>query len=320
MRKRVTLAYNSAQLLPAHLDSLLRQSRSLEEIIVVNNGSCDGTLDVLSARYPQVTVLNLPSNLGAGGGYAEGLEYAALRKKHDWVWLLDHDSIPRDDGLATLLHGLTLVEGPTESIGILAPSPVHLETQTPYPSLLWRRGWVRSSSDVQKPVCLVDAVISSGSLVRREVVEQTGVPRADFFIDFVDFEYCLRAGRHGYKIVQVRDSLLDHAMGDTLTVRVAGFVKIWTQHAPWREYYISRNETFIVWNHYPDWRSKMSTLLKLVRHAAAIVAFGTEKRACLKMMMIGFMDGKAGRLGIRFLANGATESGEVHGALLANKV
>src|SRR6267143_6112826 len=107
----VTLAYNSELLLPKQLDALLRQSKPLDEIIVVNNASTDGTLDVLSAKYPQITVLDLPVNTGAGGGFAAGLAYAAMEKKHDWVWLLDHDSFPSDDGLEALLKGLELIEG-----------------------------------------------------------------------------------------------------------------------------------------------------------------------------------------------------------------
>src|SRR5207248_3904175 len=142
----VTLAHNSEQLLPRQLDALLRQSRPLEEIIVVNNGSIDGTRDLLSTRYPQVTVLDLQANVGAGAGYAAGLAYAATKKKHDWVWLLDHDSIPMAQGVEKLLQELAEIDD-SASVGILASRPIHSETQLSYPGMLWRRGWVRPSSD-----------------------------------------------------------------------------------------------------------------------------------------------------------------------------
>ena len=54
-------------------------------------------------------------------------------------------------------------------------------------------------------------VISSGSLIRREGVEVAGLPRRDFFIDFVDYEQCLRLRRHGFQIAVVNDSTLEHA-------------------------------------------------------------------------------------------------------------
>jgi rhamnosyltransferase len=304
----VTLAYNSEHILPRQLDALLEQSRSLDEIIVLNNGSTDGTRSLLSARYPQVTVLDLPANVGVGGGYAAGLAYAVLEKKHDWVWLLDHDSVPSNDGLETLLAGLAEIEGPIEDVGMLAPVPSHSETQLSYPGMLWRKGWVRTPSEwSERPVCFVDAVISSGSLVRAEVVKSVGLPRADFFIDFVDFEYCLRLRRAGYRIVMVRGSLLEHAIGNPRTINVFGYSKAWGGHAPWREYYMSRNETFTIWNYFPDWKSKSSVLRRLLRHSVAILAFGEQKRSCLRMMFWGFLDGRAGRLGIRFVSDNFKE-------------
>src|SRR5260370_39612427 len=137
---RVTLAYSAAQRLPRQLDALLRKSRPLDEIIVVNKGYTDGTREVLCASFPQVTVLNLAANAGAGGGYAAGLAYASTKRKHDWVWLLDHDSVPTDNGLEMLLRGLAGLGGSKESIAILASLPIHSGTQLSYPGMLWREG------------------------------------------------------------------------------------------------------------------------------------------------------------------------------------
>lgn len=63
----VTVAHNAARVLPRQMEALLRQTRSLQEIIVVDNASTDGTSELLAERYPQVTVLRIPENLGAGG-------------------------------------------------------------------------------------------------------------------------------------------------------------------------------------------------------------------------------------------------------------
>jgi GT2 family glycosyltransferase len=298
----VTLAYNSAKVLSRQIDSLLRQSRPLDEIIVVNNGSTDGTSELLAAKYSQVTVLDLPSNLGAGGGYAAGLEYAATKRKHDWVWLLDDDSVPMENGLEILLEASAMTQGSSQNVGVMASVPSHSATQLSYPGMIWQNGWKRPAAEFSnRPVCFVDAVISSGSLVRREVVERVGLPRADFFIDFVDFEYCLRIRRFGYRIGIVRDSILEHEVGRVRTIRMLGYSKVWADHAPWREYYLSRNYTSTIWEYFPDVRSKLFVLGWLLRHASAISLFGKKKGACLRMMLMGFLDGRAGRLGIRFL-------------------
>lgn len=305
----VTVATNAGHNLPRQMDALLRQSPPLKEIIVVDNASTDDTQKVLSSRYPQVTVLSLSSNLGVGGGFSAGIAYAAFEKKHDWVWLLDDDSVPKDDAIGTLLRGLESGGGPSEDVGILAPLPIHPASGQLYPGLLWRSGWVQPSPELlRQPICFVDAVISSGSLVQRAAVEKVGLPRQDFFMDFVDFEYCLRMRRHGFKVALVCGSVLDHSIGDPRAVTFLGFPRTWNDHAPWREYYFVRNQTFTIWNYYPDWRSKLYVLRKVLRHAAGIFFFGKCKARCFKMMLLGFQDGRAGRLGIRFLGNTSQET------------
>jgi rhamnosyltransferase len=293
----VTVAYNGKEFLARHLDALLQQTHALQEIIVVNNASTDSTVQLLSERYPQVTVIDLAANAGVGGGYAAGLDYALNGKKHDWVWLFDQDSVPRQDGLQRLLEGLRSLEDDASQTAVLAPVCVHGNTQRRYPGLRWRNGWQKCKATSQ--VEFVDAVISSGSLVRAEHVRKVGLPRADFFIDYVDFEHCLRLRKHGYKIAVVRESLLEHAVGNPRVIRLASLSYIWSDHAPWREYYKTRNEIFTIWTYDSSWAAKCSTCLRLAKHAAGILLFGKNKFACWKMMYLGFLDGRAGKLGIR---------------------
>lgn len=296
----VTVAYNGEALLSRHLDALLGQSRPIDEIIVVNNASTDGTLRLLTERYPQVTVLDLPLNTGVGGGYASGLSLAMDKGKHDWVWLFDQDSVPSQDGLERLVKGLDRLGDRGQNVAVLAPVCVHRGTGVSYPGLLWRNGWRKAP---EKPsvdrISFVDAVISSGTLVRSEAVKTAGLPRADFFIDYVDFEHCLRLRRHGYEIAVVEESLLYHEMGEPRQIRFAGFSVAWADHVPWREYYLTRNEIFTVQAYCPTWAARFSVAHRLLRHGMSILLFGREKAACLKMIYLGVLDGRAGRLGIR---------------------
>jgi GT2 family glycosyltransferase len=298
----VTVATNAAQLLPRQLDALKRQSRKLDEIIVVDNASTDDTVDMLASQYPEVKVLSLPENGGVGGGYAAGLTYAAITKKYSWAWLLDDDSVPPPDGLQKLLEGLQHLDESRDPTAILAPLCLDSKTSMSYPGLSWQGGrLVPTPGDPSQPLTFVDSVISSGSLVRREAVEAVGLPRGDFFMDFVDYEYCLRLRRHGFRIAVVRDSILDHEIGAQTTFSILGRKKFWADHAPWREYYMARNETFTIWQDYPQPITKAFVVYKFAHHALGIVLMGKQKLACLGMMCRGFLDGRAGRLGIRFL-------------------
>jgi len=304
----VTTAYNAARRLPRQLDALLSQSRPLAEIVVVDNSSTDGTWELLAAEYPRVTVLRMAENLGAAGAWSAGLEYAALQKRHDWVWAFDDDSVPESTALARLLADTesAQAEGQTNGdipapIGMAAMLTVNPQTRACYPPLLWRHGFVKpSAAMLEQPVWFADLTYTSGLMVRRELVESIGLPRADFFMDFFDFEYCLRARAHGFRIAVVTGVKLAHEIGEARPVRFAGYSALWPNHAPWREYYMSRNLAYAVWWLYPSGRGKRFALRHLARHAAGVVLFGSQKLACLKKTVQGFRDGRRARLGFRF--------------------
>lgn len=297
----VTTAYNAAKVLPRQIEALSCQTRSLAEIIVVDNASTDGTVALLGERYPHVTILRLPENKGAAGAWSTGLAYAALEKRHDWIWAFDDDSIPEVNALEGLMRAAgNSTEGDCE-IGMITVLPVHGETGTAYPPLLWRDGFRKPPMELlQKPLWYADLAIASGLMVRRELVEKIGLPRADFFMDFFDFEYCLRARAHGYRIAVVTGVQLKHEVGRARHVRLPGFTGLWPDHASWREYYISRNFAYVVWWLYPSYAAKWFSIRHMARHATGALLFSSEKLVSVKRMVQGFLDGRRARLGIRF--------------------
>jgi len=299
----LTVCYNGERTLARQIGALLRQTQPLQEIVVVDNASSDGTCALLAKQYPQVTVLRMKENLGIGGGLAAGMAYAVLEKRHDWVWTFDQDSVPNNDHvLQALLDGCEQVGSAKGEVGIVAVLPVHEKTGDCYYPLLWQDGFVRPSPDlIRQPVWFADLVISSGCMVRREVVEEIGVPRADFFIDFVDFEYCLRARSKGYKIAVVSAAKLVHEIGNARNVQLPWFSRLWPIQPPFREYYMSRNLAYAAWWLYPSHNVKRFVVGHLVRHAAGVLLFGSKRLACLRKMVQGFYDGRKASLGIRFL-------------------
>jgi len=296
----VTMAFNAAGALPRQMEALLAQTHSLQEIIVVDNASSDGTSAMLAERYPQVTVLRMPENIGAAGAWAAGLSYAALEKGHGWVWTFDDDSVPEQNALDTLLSGLENLGAAGPEVGMIVPMPINRETGAQYPPLFWRNGFVKSTIEqASRPVWFADLAIASGCLVRREAVRSVGVPRADFFMDVFDFEYCLRLRQDGYKIAVVSGAEMAHEVGNTRKVSLPGYKRLWMNQPPWREYYISRNLTYLAWGLYPNISTKMSMARYLAVHFAGVLLFGSNKLACAARIIQGFGDGLRGRLGIR---------------------
>ncbi len=306
----VTVTYNGASTLRRHLESLKKQTRALEEMVVVDNASTDATRSLLETEFPEITLLPLSENIGIAGGLAEGLTYAALKKKYDWIWIFDQDSVPSPDALEHLLRVLPDLGDAEEQTGILAPICAHPETQMSYPALRWQNSrFAPIPLSPNQRVTFADMVISSGTLIRREAIEQAGLPRSDFFMDFVDYEHCLRLRRHNFRIAVVRDSTLDHAIGSPRTFSILGRQKSWANHAPWRAYYMTRNEVFTIWRYYPRLATKVFVLRRVLQHALGVLLFGRQKLECLRMICLGFLDGLAGRLGKRFVPDDSKSSG-----------
>lgn len=301
----VTVAYNAVKALPRQIDALWRQTCPLQEIVVVDNASTDGTSAMLAERYPPVTVLRMPENLGAAGAWAAGLSYAALERGCDWVWTFDHDSVPEANALESLLAGFQELGDLVKEVGMAVPMPVHRETATQYPPLLWRDGFVKPSAEqMRQPVWFADMAIASGSLVRREVVQEIGVPRADFFMDVFDFEYCLRIRSQGYKIAVISRAEMLHEVGNTRNVNFPGCSRLWINQPPWREYYFSRNLAYLAWRLYPNLATKISIARYLAGRLAGVLLFSSNGPACAMKAIQGVGDGLRGRLGIRVRPEG----------------
>src|SRR5205807_1915888 len=88
----------------------------VEEILIVDNGSIDGTGELV---YPKnVTMVRHPLNLGTSGAVKTGLEYARDHG-YEWIWVLDADSVPLPDALELLTE---LAETGAPQVGIVGTS------------------------------------------------------------------------------------------------------------------------------------------------------------------------------------------------------
>lgn len=96
----VVVTYNRLSLLKECIEALRNQSRKADAIIVVNNGSTDGTKEYLEEQS-DISVIN-QDNLGGAGGFYSGTKFA-YDKGYDWVWMMDDDGLPANNQLEELL-------------------------------------------------------------------------------------------------------------------------------------------------------------------------------------------------------------------------
>ncbi len=198
----IVLTWNGWELTRACLDSLLATELEDATVLVVDNGSTDGTVERLAA-YDGVRVLPLPSNRGFVRGNNAGIE--AAEPGSDIV-LVNNDMVfTQRDWLSRLRR--TAAEHPGAGIvGCRLALPdgrlLHAGTYI-LPDTMWGQQIGSNERDLgQYPgVREVEGIVFACALIRREVIDAVGGLSEDFESYFEDTDYCLRAARAGFATV-----------------------------------------------------------------------------------------------------------------------
>jgi GT2 family glycosyltransferase len=302
--------WNDADVVGLALDAIMRQTLAVPEIVVIDNGSSDGTPEL---SYPRaVTVIRHSLNLGTSGSVKTGLEYARAHG-YGWLWVLDADSVPRADALELLIR-LAEPDGQEHrDIGVVCASHNLVKLGQMLRGRLLTPGGPRLP---QLPRCrsylACDSVIWSGALINVAIVDRVGLPRAgsmgcweDLSLDYGDTEYTYRIRRAGYKILVHCNSIIDHPVGRGLHRRILGWDLYSTNHPAFRRYLYFRNLVFFWLRIYH--RRNWATLLlwfayRLTMILAGIVLLERERSRKLKACFRGIGDGLHGRLDRNFEA------------------
>jgi len=242
----VVVTYNRLALLQRNIDCL-RLQQQLSGILVVNNGSTDGTGEWLSAQSDLTVVTQ--ENVGGSGGFYTGID-CAYKQGADWIWCMDDDVFPRPDCLAQLLQ-----HADDTQIGILAPRRL-MEGQVytndfqaynltnPFASMYQqklKRLKVEGPTDIQ-------GTAFEGPFIRREVVARIGLPCRDLFIFCDDTDYCLRTVQAGFRIVYIPTALMDKQKffsNDSWGER--------HRKKKWKHFYQVRNSTYMNHHYGKNW-------------------------------------------------------------------
>ncbi len=101
----IVLNWNGRELILQCLRSLEQLRYGNYAIVVVDNGSQDGSVEAIKAQFPQVQVLPLPENLGNARGFNAGMEVGLKANPH-WILFLNNDTEVAPDLLAEFMHGV----------------------------------------------------------------------------------------------------------------------------------------------------------------------------------------------------------------------
>ncbi len=233
MNYKVTAAvvtYNRLDLLKKVIGALRDQSYKIDNIIIINNSSTDGTEEWLTLQKDLIVIKQ--ANLGSSGG-----QYRAFKEAEssdcDLIWIMDDDVVPEKDCLEILIkhYKAGFVLFPLRLWRDKRPylnDCIELNLTNPF-KFIWKR--VITVSDLANETIEVQGPTFEGPLFAKDVVRKVGLPEKKFFIFADDTEYFLRAQRAGFRMLLVRDANL---------VRMIDPPK--DEHAfTWKSFYLIRN-------------------------------------------------------------------------------
>lgn len=286
---------------PDILDRLVLQcSRQVQLIVVVDNGSTafDVARHCRGSDLPcDLQVIAIGRNAGIAAAQNQGIG-AAGDAGANYVLLLDHDSVPMEDMVASLLQADQSLRDAGVPVGAVGAVTFDRRTGTTSKVLRMIRGRVqRLTCARSEPFVEADFLIASGTMIALPVLEQHGMMKEDFFIDHVDTEWCLRVKAQGMRLFAVPGARLEHALGDHV-VRV--WLGRWREvpvHSPVRDYYMFRNTVRMLLTTPMSIAWRITHLYRLSQFAVFFGLGMSPRFRRIRLMAKGILDGVKGRGG-----------------------
>lgn len=233
----IVLTYRMREVVRSCIQSILRLDYPNYRLVIVDNGSADGTEEMLRDEFPGLTVIQTGSNLGYTGGNNRGIEYA-IEKGADYVLLINPDTV-----LANPLFLVEMIEHTEEhpETGIAGPRVFlrdagRVQNTVLFPPGLWLNSinWIRyrikpSSLALSRDETVETKVLNGVCLlIRTSCLRQIGLFDENIFMYIEDADMDYRARRHGWRVKYLPIDSVIHKQkqdGYHMTGQVSFFLK-----------------------------------------------------------------------------------------------
>ena len=299
MLTAVIVTYNRKELLSQNIEMLLKQTMTVDSIIIVDNCSSDGTYEYLKNcgwTTEPFLYLKTETNIGGAGGFYTGVK-AAYEAGADWIVLMDEDGRMADEHTMEILYR--------------AARKLYDENRGErklFVNALVQKGELLSFK-IDHMYTVVEAMMAAkngliegaanpfnGTLISRELVSDIGYPKKEFFIKGDEVDYKQRALDAGAYVGTVTEAKYIHPRPETVEKTVLGVKVPFFVEAPWKEYYAARNFTYMY--KLQEWYKGILFELIFVK-LLAVISLKCKKMETIKMLFKGVYDGWKGNLGVK---------------------
>lgn len=260
------------------LESKLKQLGDDVAIVVVDN-TPNETINIEQAN---ITYIPLYENTGIANAQNVGIGNL-LERGCTHVVFFDQDSDFTEIYVRSIVDEYERISTVRKNLFLLGPTVINKTNGEEYRSV------IHSDKKADQGFIEKREIISSGSCVSVDKLNQVGVMDARLFIDYVDFEHCWRANSKGYVCGITQNVTLPHKVGNNELHFPHGYRVIIS--APFRYYYQYRNWLWLCRKGYVPRQWKINTCIKFMSRIIYFPFVVNEWKAIEKNMFKGIHDG-----------------------------
>ncbi|MFH3827692.1 rhamnosyltransferase [Acinetobacter nosocomialis] len=281
----VVITYNPSSNVFILINSLKVQGISS---VIVDNGSKDFDFTIIKTN-PDYYLLELGCNLGIATAQNKGIE-KAIELGAEHILFFDQDSSIPENYIENLCLDYKLLKDNNIDVGAVGPRFIDDRYSFYYKTISIKKNGFRIKHNVSNIVTPLHStlLISSGSIISVSTLRKVGLMRDNYFIDYVDTEWCLRAESLGYKNFISAKAVMRHTIGDNVINLKFFNVPV---HSAFRRYYRVRNAFYLMHEpHVPIILAIREIFFSFI-HQIILIIFEKNKSGYLKSYFKGLIDG-----------------------------
>lgn len=216
--------WNGADFIANCLASLENQTLK-PDIVVVDNGSDDSSVEIIEKNFPQVRLIKNPKNLGFAGGVNIGLSYA-LDNSYEYAGLFNNDAVAEKTWVEKLVKKLEKKPELGAIAGKLLKKNGKTIDSTGDLYSAWGLPIARQRNEKTEKAASKDELAfgatAGACIYRAQAVKDVGLFDEKFFAYYEDTDFNFRLQLRGWKVFYTPDAVAYHAIGST-SGRLSGF-------------------------------------------------------------------------------------------------
>lgn len=295
----ILINWNSLEVTSDCIISLKGIQYANYSIVVVDNGSADGSGKALKQLHPEIVLIESSTNLGFAGGNNLGFDYA-LAQAYDYTIMLNNDTLVEPDFLSHLVQYMEA----HPQVGAIQPR-IHFNHNR---ALLWNGGsyyakcwgyfYSKDENKIPSPESLaikeVDWITGCAFLTKTKTLQQTGLLAEQLFMYSEDVDLSFRIKALGLSLVYHGDSVIYHIAGQSnksKTKGKEGFVN------PNVHYMNQRNRIWVL-KKYTPWYCIPTVLAFNTAYLLSVLGYFVVRRrfSKFKIVLKAIKDGLLGNI------------------------